>query len=49
MSANNANIPLSKRDSTINGDERSDSDEGSYDESEDQSYSVKHESNMKER
>jgi hypothetical protein len=47
MSANNANIPLSKRDSTINGDDRSDSE--SYDESDDQSYDVKHESNMKDR
>jgi hypothetical protein len=45
MSANNQNLPLSKRESTLNDDDRSDS----YSESDDQSYSVKHDSNMKDR
>ena len=43
MSANNQNLPLSKRESTINGDDdRSKSD--SFEDSElDQSYSLKNE------
>ena len=41
MSANNQNLPLSKRESTINDDDRSNSDD-SYDNGDlDQSYSVK--------